>query len=410
MLNWIRNKFGPVMIGIIIGFIAFVFIFFGVYNPSKTRGLHEGAVAGTVNGDSIPLSDFNRAFTQRVEFYRQISGGKLTDAQIQGARIKESVFQDLVQAKLLSQAAEKAQFGGSDEAVREKIVGMDVFKREGRFDPLLYKQMLAANKYTPTGFEKLIREEAIQGEWREFFKNRMKVSESELTDEFNLSENKRSLKYVMITQEAAAREVSVPKAEIEAYLKDTTQAGLVKAQFDVRKDRELKGRTFESAKEELAAQNIVLKKPDLLKKGADALAAKIASKLKPGKSDADLTAFLKPYGLEVKTTGLVAESEGSIPGLGNVPGLKQAAFAKPSTIDLAAGKSAGKYDNGAWTIVAGVVESKTPDLKSFDKQRTALVNQIQSRKEQALYQAWMKELKEKADIEPNPAVVTSSDS
>ena len=59
MLSWIREKFGTVVIGGIITFIAFVFVFYGVFSPKSTRGLHEGAVAGTVNGDSISIADFN---------------------------------------------------------------------------------------------------------------------------------------------------------------------------------------------------------------------------------------------------------------------------------------------------------------------------------------------------------------
>ena len=62
MLSWIREKFGTVVIGAIISVIALVFVFYGVFSPKATRGLHEGAVAGTVNGDAITIAEFNRAF------------------------------------------------------------------------------------------------------------------------------------------------------------------------------------------------------------------------------------------------------------------------------------------------------------------------------------------------------------
>src|SRR5688572_7331192 len=101
MLSWIREKFGTVVIGGIIAFIAFVFVFYGVFSPKSTRGLHEGAVAGTVNGDSISISDFNRELTRRIEFFKMYSGGKLTDEQIKTFRIKENVFQELVNRKML---------------------------------------------------------------------------------------------------------------------------------------------------------------------------------------------------------------------------------------------------------------------------------------------------------------------
>ncbi|NBU20140.1 hypothetical protein EBS43_01810, partial [bacterium] len=59
MLAWIRNTFGTTGILGTTGLIAIVFIFYGVFTPKSTRGLHEGAVAGTVNGDAISLKEFN---------------------------------------------------------------------------------------------------------------------------------------------------------------------------------------------------------------------------------------------------------------------------------------------------------------------------------------------------------------
>src|SRR6476659_8472653 len=104
MLSWIREKFGTVVIGGIITFIAFVFVFYGVFNPKSTRGLHEGSVAGTVNGDPISISEFNRELNRRIELFKNLSGGKLTDEQIKTFRVREGVFQELVNRKLLAQA------------------------------------------------------------------------------------------------------------------------------------------------------------------------------------------------------------------------------------------------------------------------------------------------------------------
>ncbi len=73
MLSWIRVKFGTVVIGGIITFIAFVFVFYGVFSPKSTRGLHEGSVAGTVNGDPISISDFNRELKFRTAIFPETS-------------------------------------------------------------------------------------------------------------------------------------------------------------------------------------------------------------------------------------------------------------------------------------------------------------------------------------------------
>src|SRR5262245_61736308 len=135
MLTWIREKFGTVVIGGIISLIAFVFVFYGVFNPRATRGLHEGAVAGTVNGDSITIADFQRALRQRTEFFRSLmGGGQITDEQLKAFRVKGMVFEELVRKKLLLQEAEKQGLLASDEEIKEQIQGMPVFQKDGKFD------------------------------------------------------------------------------------------------------------------------------------------------------------------------------------------------------------------------------------------------------------------------------------
>src|SRR3954452_20648108 len=113
MLAWIREKFGPMIAGVIIGFIAFVFIFFGVFSPKATRGLHEGAVAGTVNGDSISIAEFNRDLNRRMEFFKSLGGGKLTEEQLKQFRIRESVFQELANRKVQIQEASRQNIGAA---------------------------------------------------------------------------------------------------------------------------------------------------------------------------------------------------------------------------------------------------------------------------------------------------------
>src|SRR5687767_3741304 len=89
MLTWIREKFGAVMIGSIVGFIAFVFIFSGVFTPSRTKGVHEGAVAGEVNGVPITRAEFSSELNRRLEFFKNMGGGRISEEQLKAFRIRE---------------------------------------------------------------------------------------------------------------------------------------------------------------------------------------------------------------------------------------------------------------------------------------------------------------------------------
>src|SRR5947209_7819065 len=118
MLTWIREKFGTVVIGGIILLIAFVFVFYGVVNPRATRGMHEGSVAGTVNGDAITLSEFNQQLKRRTDFFRGLmGGGQISEEQLKAFRVKGMVFQELVRRKLLLQEDHRQGLQASDEEI-----------------------------------------------------------------------------------------------------------------------------------------------------------------------------------------------------------------------------------------------------------------------------------------------------
>ena len=134
MLSWIREKFGTAIIGAIISLIALVFIFYGIFSPKNTRGLGEGAVAGTVNGDPISLAEFNRAYKQQEEFFKNMAGGKFSDEQLKSFHIRERVFQDLVRKKLMSQEAEHQGLVASEEELRDQIKKVPAFQKSGQFD------------------------------------------------------------------------------------------------------------------------------------------------------------------------------------------------------------------------------------------------------------------------------------
>src|SRR4051812_27762953 len=148
MLTWIREKFGTVIIGGIIGLLALVFTFYGVVTPKATRGMHEGSVAGKGNGEPIQIAEFERSLKQRLEFMKSMFPGNAnTDQMMNDPRIKQAVFGDLVRKKVMVQEADRQGMTPSDEEIREKIRTMPYFQDNGAFSVVKYKEVLSANGY-----------------------------------------------------------------------------------------------------------------------------------------------------------------------------------------------------------------------------------------------------------------------
>lgn len=406
MLSWIREKFGTVVIGGIITFIAFVFVFYGVFSPKSTRGLHEGAVAGTVNGDPISISDYNRELNRKIEFFKNMAGGKISDEQLKMFRIREGVFQELANRQLMLQEATRQGLLASDEEVREKIKEIPAFQKDGKFDLLTYRQVLEANHHTPNSFERLVRDDVSLQQWDAYFRDRVRVSEDEIKREFMISQDKRNIKYVLLTTDAARSKVSVDAAEIQKFLADPAKQNLAKMKFEEGKATLYKGQTFDTAKDSIARMILAGEKTDEIQKANSQLAEQVMKVLTADKSsDSKVNALIKAANAQVKSTGLMTRQSNYVAGIGEAKELLNDAFAIQSPIDARQGGKAKKYVLPGRVLVAVVTETQKPNLAQLDTERGALLRQIFGKKSRELYQDFMKKISSKAKIDMNPAVV-----
>jgi len=405
MFPWLREKFGKIAIFSIMGLIIFIFVFEGFMNPRGMRGVGEGSVAGQVNGEPIKYRDFARAYEQRVDFFKNMTGGKLTEAQITQFRIKEGVFSELVNRKLKAQAADKVGMAVSDEEVKARIREMDSFHKDGKFDLSQYRQLLAQNGYTEARFEGVMREDLSVQQWSNYFRNRVRVSDDEVAQEFVLSRDKRNIKYVLLTPQDIGP-LAVTEADAKKYIADPANQTAVKGRYDARKETDYKGMPQADAELRVARELIAEKKPDDARKAAEKLADELSGVLTADKSsDAKVNALMKPYKIEVKSTGLISRTTRFIPGIGEAHDLMADAFNARSPIDPKDGGRAKKYNSASWWLVAVVSEAEKADLSKLQGERDKLMTQVALRKQRDLEDSWMKKIREKAKIETNPDVV-----
>jgi hypothetical protein len=407
MLTWIREKFGKVMIGGIVALLSAVFIFYGVFSPKSTRGMGDGAVAGTVNGDSISIAEFNRAYARQLEFFKKMLGGaKISDDQLKNFHIRENVFQELARRTIMIQQASAMGYVPSNEEIREKILEIPAFQKDGKFDMATYKAVLDANSYTPASFEKMLRDDTAVEKWQDYFRNRVNVSEGEIRQNFISSEDKRNIKYVLLTSDTGKKDLKVSPEEVQKFLGDSAKANLAKTQFESRKETEFKGKTFDSVKDQIARDLIVSSNQAGIAKANDELAQKVLAVLTANKnSDAQVAKLLKPYGVDVKNTGMVGRETQYVPGLGEAKDLMADAFAEKSPIDPTQGGKVKKYDFPGRVLIAVVSETQKPDLTKLVSRHDTVAREIIAKKERTLFEAWLKVQTEKAKIDANPSVV-----
>ena len=349
-----RSKLGPKVIGGVIAVITFVFIFYGIFMPGS--GSQGPGVAGEVNGETISFTEFSRALNQRMEFFRNMMGGKVSEAQLEQFHVGESVFQDLAQRKVLAQTAKKEGFGPSAEAIRDQIMKMEVFKKDGRFDKVAYKNVLAANQLTQVRFEELIATELAEQEFKDFLGKLAYVSSPEVEGALRVSKARHKIKYLYLDNESARK--LLPQG-----LKAEEQGA------------KLNEKVAETGKMVLP----------LLSSGAD---AKINASLKDAK-------------VQVKTSEWLSAQSNVIPGVGSVRSVQDALFS------MKKGSPAQ-----AFTLMGGTLFAVTVGEESYDpasvtaKERTEAEGRIRSEKENELLRGLVGGLMKKAKISRNDRVVT----
>ena len=137
---------------------------------------HENAVA-KVDRASVSLEEYQRAYQNASNFYRQIFQDKYDEKEL-----RKRVVDELVDHKLWLQEAKRMKLAVSDEELKRSITQLPGFQREGKFDPDLYRRILANEHYTPEGFERQQRDELLVDKAKTLVKESVALTPSEEED------------------------------------------------------------------------------------------------------------------------------------------------------------------------------------------------------------------------------------
>jgi peptidyl-prolyl cis-trans isomerase D len=165
--------------------------------------------AALVNGKEIPLREFQRAYTLRLQAYR--SQGDLPEAFIQ--RIAAGTLDELISYELLSQAAEAAGVGISDDELVEILHKNKEFEKDGAFDFEKYEQVLR-DFYgkSSADFEAELRRRMAALRLLEMVESTAQVSEDEVHARFLKDGDTVTLTLVRFLPSMFADQVKAPTA------------------------------------------------------------------------------------------------------------------------------------------------------------------------------------------------------
>lgn len=208
LLESVRQGFDSTGTRILVGVVAFAFIFWG----SGSRDSADASIHAKVNGNAITDAEFKRA-------YRMFDQGR--DANRSEADEREfarSVLDQLIAEEALLQEADRLGFVVSAEEIARSLRGNPNFQKEGAFDEKTYQKVLKGMGMTAERFELEIQRQLLFGRLSDLAASSVTVSDADVRRAWLAAETQVDLTFIRLPRQRFLAEVSVPDADRDAFI------------------------------------------------------------------------------------------------------------------------------------------------------------------------------------------------
>lgn len=174
----------PWVLKIIMGVIALTFVitmgWWGIKAPQQS-------VLASVNGHDVNAQDYRKAYTRAVAYYREVYKDKFDTEMLEKMKVRDKVLEDLVSRELWIEEAGRFGVRVSDEELRDSIIKMNEFHKDGRFDRTYYERLLKLNRVSVGEFEEAKRKELMIDKVKRLVKDSVAVADEEVNEAFPLN-------------------------------------------------------------------------------------------------------------------------------------------------------------------------------------------------------------------------------
>lgn len=133
------------------------------------------------------------------------------------AEMRPAIIEQVVQQKLLATQAAALRLSVSDATLREFIAKIDAFQKDGKFDPALYKELLAQQRMTPEAFEQKLKQDLALRQLVGGMAGAGIVSSAMQEKMEKLLGERRELQVSVVSAQEFVQKVAITDAEIQKY-------------------------------------------------------------------------------------------------------------------------------------------------------------------------------------------------
>lgn len=220
MLETMRRNSQSFLIYVLFGAIIAVFVI--SFGPSgQGMGPVDPGFAAKVDGEVISAEEFRRAYGARVRLFQAQSPRGIDPKLLKQFNIKQNVLDELIDERLLRQAARDNGLKVSASELRDFLREQPAFQTDGKFDYKAYERYVNFSMgSSPARYEEDLAARLLSSKYRDAIENAINVSDAEVLQDYLLNEDKVDLNFVAFKQDDAGAVADPTAAEVAAFEKD----------------------------------------------------------------------------------------------------------------------------------------------------------------------------------------------
>ena len=210
MLQKIHDSVGRWVAGIILGLLAIAFVFWGV----DFTGMGS-SFAAKVNGEEIPLAEFERALQAEQNQYQQLYRTELTDDMRR--LLRRNLIEQMVANEALEQRVVESGYRVSDERLTDYIRGMAAFQIDGNFSLALYNTRLRNEGLSPAAFEEVQRRQLEMVDLQRGVASSTFLTPAEFRRHIELFNQRREASFALFEPESFLEGIEITDEDVAAF-------------------------------------------------------------------------------------------------------------------------------------------------------------------------------------------------
>jgi peptidyl-prolyl cis-trans isomerase D len=209
---WLKWSLGIVV-------LTFILLYVPSFLSQDGVGAAPTDTLATVDGRSIKVGTYQRAYQTQINRLRGAYGDQLNDQMLKQLGISQRIVQQLIEEEAMLAEARRLGFRVSDAELRERILRMPEFQDGGQFvGNARYTAMLrmARPPLTPAEFEDQVRRSLTIEKLQDALTGWVRVSDAEVDQEYTRRNEKVKLDLAVFTANQFRAGIQPTEAEIQA--------------------------------------------------------------------------------------------------------------------------------------------------------------------------------------------------